>query len=346
MSRRSSHKRAAEEALDVSEEVENDDVQNTGKRTMNSLFSLEPMLKFDPHTAQLDIADKDERNFKDIPVDAQEQCVKAVVRLLFFKGSRRENITRTVVQDELAKLDPAYKKLANIVIAKAQDELYNLWGAGLVHTNDILGCEDSGSKAESYFLTNTLTSTKLNTLLATGNVPTTQGGSRSSSSSSSSSASSALAQEVEFAGDNSVLGQEGPLFGFKLLVFFAILTAPAQSIEFADLLSKLRGEEPRFPESSHSSSRGATSNNDRSAAVPELGNDVKGLLDQMKKEKYVIETKDDADSTNIDKLKYTFGPRFYLDVGKVQLVTAYYKLLGQPVDENVLNNIVQQQEQE
>ncbi|KAJ1409250.1 hypothetical protein B484DRAFT_456134 [Ochromonadaceae sp. CCMP2298] len=157
-----------------------------------------------------------------------------------------------------------------------------------------------GGKKDEYYVTSSLLSTNLAQLIGVG-----------SSSSSG--------------GD--------PQFGFRLMVLLAILMAPGQKITLLDLLRQMRGADPRFPQDI------STGSHAKALAVPELGEDFIGLINRMKKEHYLGLTKDENDAADQSKAVYSLGPRFYLDVGKQNLVRVYFASIGQPVDMSILKDI-------
>jgi hypothetical protein len=50
--------------------------------------------------------------------------------------------------------------------------------------------------------------------------------------------------------------------------------------------------------------------------------------------------KDKQDPDDIGKQAISFAPRFFLDIGKRTLLKSYFAILGQPVDERSLQELM------
>jgi hypothetical protein len=248
---------------------------------------------------------------------AQEQCIKAVSRLFLFKGSRRETIRRDHVLDTLGALDVSYKKVANVALAKAQHQLLTNTGYALVHTDAILGMPKAevGAKAAAnaeYMLTNSLKQPQLLRIVADANV-----------------------------------FQGYP--GFVALVLLAVFTAPQRKMKVRDIHARVRLVDLEVPDTLRSGSgeKGKTN------PMQGFDHDFLGLLAQMKKERYIVPDKEadkggavagaaaSAESVSGDAgaHTYTLGPRFYLDIGKKQLLRSYFAANDQPEDAKMMQEL-------
>eukprot|EP01032_Pedospumella_encystans_P028982 gene28982-32729_t len=141
MSRRKRTSQAAE--LDDDEEVE---VVVAAATTGSApLFTIHP----DPTSkaGNFQATAKEMDKFRNISVDAQAQC------------ARKDTISRSTIQDVLAKVDPAYKKLYPAVLQLAHAELKKVFGINLVNSDDILGMKEP--KKDDFYLTSNTNSLKL-----------------------------------------------------------------------------------------------------------------------------------------------------------------------------------------
>jgi hypothetical protein len=96
----------------------------------------------------------------------------------------------------------------NAVLAKACEELRNVFGYQLLTSHDIVGWKDA--KKDEYFLLSTSSSKKVRFLLSKAD-------------------------------------HSGAYYGFMMVVLFAIMLAPGEKLACADLLNAVRLVEPRFP---------------------------------------------------------------------------------------------------
>lgn len=276
------------------------------------LFNENPDLKYIPDDERrTTVFAKKQMQFERISREAQENCVKAIYRLMVFKGSRKEVVTSKHIADELATLDAAYRKFTSVVAYEVR-KLFatGITGYRMISGDEIVAPEGSRGKKDEFFIVNGLSSAKLQ---------------------------QALAAPAHHSAD----------YSFMLMVFFAILTAPGQRITFDQLLQQMHHTDSRFPQTiQHQQRAQASADAERRAnlALPELSDDFVGLLNRMKKEGYVDVTKDAQDARDLGKQVYTFGTRFYLEIGKVRLAESYYMLANLPNDETVLKEMSEERD--
>ena len=170
-------------------------------------------------------------------------------------GGRKEPISRKVISDELAKLDPAYKSFVSIVVNRVRAALSDgCTGYVLVGGDEVLAASGYEGKKDEFYLVNGLSSSRLQQALAGAKL---QGGGHPAENT------------------------------FFLMVFFAILTSPGQRISFDQLLQQLHQVDSRFPQTldhkHHTAAASAVAKVAGNLALPELGDDVVGLLARMKK---------------------------------------------------------------
>jgi len=202
----------------------------------------------------------------------------------------------------LGKVDQEYRKLYSAVLMKAHAELKNAFGIDLINSGDIRGMKEP--KKDDFYLTSASKSKKLRVLLARSD-------------------------------------KSGAFYGFSLVVLHSILMAPGQKLACRDILRAVRHLEPRFPLDLQ------VVKGTSALAVPELGDDFLGLIGRMRKvrfiaaivhqmlnllvspslhceqEQYLVAAKDDVDGSDVSKMVYSFGPRFFVEVGHTSFLFSF-----------------------
>jgi len=249
--------------------------------------------------------------------DAQNQCVKKIVRLFIMRASKQESVNRPRVSDVLKEVDPNYRKHINVVLHIVQIILYDTFGYILTEAENLIGnSESSGSSTLEYYLSNGLRSP----VLATKTSETSEDGS-------------------------------GAAFrGFVFVVCQVVASAAGRKVDVRSLLRALRLVDPRFPESlprksTSSSSRAASGGGVTGVAIPELRDDFLGLIATMRKQGYLALVKDDSDRDAEDPLNvvYTLGPRFFNDLGCKQMVKSHFLVQRLPIPEALMNSILDEE---
>jgi hypothetical protein len=128
-------------------------------------------------------------------------------------------------------------------------------------------------------------------------------------------------------------GSAGARKAFTWLVFQCIWTSPGQRITLAQLLKHLRELDARVPKSTSLKVKKGR------AEIPELGEPVGQLLAELADEGYVVFTPHEVEKDDEQKGTISFGQRFLLEVGHKQAVQGYFDVLGEPVDEAVLQEV-------
>lgn len=181
-----------------------------------------------------------------------------------------------MIADVLNSIDKDYRKHVKLVVITVADVLYQITGYHIVTGKEIHGLTPNPTKSDDYFLYNSHELSELRQF----------------------STQSIAKKAYE---------------GLKTLVFFIILNSPGNKVTYKDLLHHLRKIDSRFPETI-TSTKASTTSSSMNNAIPELSNDFLGLLQQMKKEDYVLIQKDNTDIDDYYKNIVEFGPRFYLEV--------------------------------
>lgn len=125
--------------------------------------------------------------------------------------------------------------------------------------------------------------------------------------------------------------------GFCFVIFNAIWCAPGREATASELLVAAHRVDSRFPATFKETSRKGPLGS--IPPVPELGMHFSELLARMTADSYI--QKDTGAGMSIDPSthKYKLGVRFFSETDKQQLVHSYFRILGQPVDEHVLQEI-------
>jgi hypothetical protein len=241
-------------------------------------------------------------------------------------GSRKEHINRAAVGEVLAQIEPECKKSVSAVLSHVQDRLLKLTGYLIVPGDAIKGY--SKGKRDELYLVNTL-------LLV------------------SPSLSEADVRNVRAVLQNGTPTTSVAFQGFKFVIFHLIYSGNGHKITLSEISRQLHKLDIRFPKTLSTAAKTSTSR-DSLASVPELGQSLLDMLERLRKEEYVVVSKDEADSADTMRNIYEWGPRFYLEVcsmlpllffptlttrfflrqiGVRNLLISYYHILGQPVDE-------------
>ena len=202
------------------------------------------------------VSDKDMTNWNKLNHDAQNLCVKRVVRYILFRSSKKETISRDKVADVLNTIDSTYKRLINPCLQKASKLLKDDFGYDLILESDIIGLESTKTKS-NYYLMNSLKSFQLANILAN-------------------------------------LNHDKANTAFCYIVLVAIFTSPNRIANIESIISNLRLIDPRLQNTlataNNSKARSSISSqtSEHNAAstkvsVPELKNDFVGLIQRMKK---------------------------------------------------------------
>ena len=205
----------------------------------------------------------------------------------------------------LKEIDPTYSSCANNVLQIVKVELKNTFGYNLSSNADPLV-----PKGTEFIVFNGLLSPQLQDILS-----------------------------------DSASTTNKAWMGFVFVVLQIVNSSPKKTIDNHSLLSKLREIDGRFPESV-AKAKGSSSTSSSKMAdipIPELGADFPGLMKRMVSERYVTVVKTagagrPTDPEDQAKAHYTFGSRFYAELGQKQIITSYYLTLGQRVDQGLLDD--------
>jgi hypothetical protein len=129
--------------------------------------------------------------------------------------------------------------------------------------------------------------------------------------------------------------------GFCFVIFNAIWCAPGREATASELLVAAHRMDSRFPATFKETSRKGPLGS--IPPVPELGMHFSELLARMTADSYIQKDtgRDAGAGTSVDPSthKYKLGVRFFSETDKQQLVHSYFRILGQPADEHVLQEI-------
>jgi hypothetical protein len=242
-----------------------------------------------------------------LPPTEQDLIVKAVTRLILFKGSTNDKLLPSHVKEALSRVNPSYQVHSQAALREAQKLLKSAFGYN-IETVRPFGDDRTKNKeaVSSIFAVNDLRSPVLQDILSQH--------------------SCSLNDPVLAA-----------YKAFSHIVFVAIWTSPGRSIDMAELLRNVRKVDPRFPESLERESQAQKQSVRSSCGIGELnGLSFTSLVHRMAKEGYVKETKDEVDP---QKRHISFGPRFHLEIGLMPLAKSYFMASGVPIDDAVLQEL-------
>ncbi len=272
--------------------------------------------------------------------DAQEVCIRRVMRLFLTKGARREVVKyvelflyllqqqmplyfpnsdsllvifthrKDTILKVLKDVDPSYGSCATSVVAICKKELKKSFGYDLSsrftaqEPTEVKGASRASTSTE-FILFNGLRSAQLQDILA----------------------------------DAASVNNKAWM-GFVFVVLQIINSSAAKTTDSHTLLSKVREIDDRFPESRTKSTSSS------GVPVPELGADFPNLMKRMVNERYVVvRAKDKKENREDTKIEYTFGARFYAEFGRKQVITSYFQTLGQRVDIAMLDDAAQAEQE-
>lgn len=265
-----------------------------------------------PTWSTFKLSAKDDFKWKNLSKDAQNLCVKTLVRFFLFRASKNEIITRTAIAEQLTKAGNESTNFRNHASAAkyfANEILEREFGFTVVNASDIIGYNDDKSNEKSnekvernnnYFIVNKMTSSPrlLHALVDSRH-------------------------------------KDSALIGFMYTVFTIIFVSENNLVRVEDLRRELRIIDDRFLQTASKSTRvaGAT------VAVPELNEELEGLIARMRKEGYLTLVKDEDATDDPEKAVYTFGPRFLAEIGHYRLAHWYFAAVGEVPDPTVLAEI-------
>jgi len=127
--------------------------------------------------------------------------------------------------------------------------------------------------------------------------------------------------------------------GFVFVVLHIVNSSAGKTVDFNTLMSKIRELDDRFPDTVNKAGAGKAA----VAPVPVLGADFPSLVKRMVNERYLVVKAEGGSASSTaaankddSKLMYSFGPRFFAEIGRRQLLTSYYDTIGQKVDISML----------
>lgn len=270
-----------------------------------------------------------------LPADAQQRCCAAVTRLILFKGSHRDVVSRTHVIDALKRINADYGGFAGSSLKAAQSKLFNTFGMHLIPGNLIPGAAEK-AEAQKYYVVSALRSPQLRGILSEHDC-------------------------------------DAPYRGAQFIVLMAIWSSPGRKIDLESLIKRLRKVDSSIPDtellnaskhkrrrkdSSLTHSRKADGDSESESDDGENVTDgpsdrnlqrqktsagelnIEKLVSRMMKESYIAKYDTSKDGIIGDNVTlYTFGTRFYLEVGIRALVQAYFDARGIPMDPSVARDI-------
>jgi hypothetical protein len=257
---------------------------------------------------ELGLTEKQEENWSKVSVEAQNQCVKAVVRMLVTAGSRKEPLTRAKVLDCVSKVNADYKKHASKILVEAHKHLHITFGYSIITGDKVKGTK-KGKKDDLYVI-NDIQSPALLELLA-------------------------------------MSSHDDAFMGFCFIVFQAIYSSPGKRIKLQDVMSYVREVDKRFPTTcTKSSSKGRSSLPIPELGDDFLGliNRMKkrGYVNLVKTQK----EKGGQDANNDMLQTCSFGVRFFAEIGQKRLMRAYFASKGENVDEALMREIEEEEAEE
>jgi hypothetical protein len=293
--------------VDAEDEEEEEEKEEEGDDHVHDIFQFGMERRYmEDYQLSAEGSKTETSKWNKISVHAQELCIKTIARLFILKGSKNEVITTSHIGDALGALDTTYKGVKGIVLARVQEKLERSFGYIVVSSDCIVGCGEKTGTNKDFYLTTKLTSRK-------------------------------LWMELTKVNKDSGYG------GFIHVVFQSIFMSTGKKILCKDLLTNIRLLDPRFPAFIVKTS---TNKN----IIPELGDDFLGLLGRMKKEKYIEEVKEsnNANQTVNDLLEvfYTFGPRFHIELGLVELAKSMFTFNNEPIDAEFVTSIQEENEED
>lgn len=285
---------------------EEEQEEERGDDHIQNIFQFEAEKRFGKEYNFQEGTDKQTEKWDKLNVDVQEQLVKTVSRLFLLKGSKNEAITRAHINETLEKIDKNYKIHIDVLLKKTQVKLKKTFGYIVIAGQCIVGC---GKANKDKSVKEYYLTSNLN--------------------------SRKLFIEVTKA------NSEPGYHGFRYVVFNSIFMSSSKRIVCKDMLKILRQLDPKFPETIVKGSK---------TTIPDLGDDFLGLISRMVKEKYiqVVQTDEVGAPATKDSMEvvYTFGTRFYLELGSVSLAKAMFSVNSEPVDETFIASIRAEDEED
>jgi len=133
-----------------------------------------------------------------------------------------------------------------------------------------------------------------------------------------------------------VNGSVDPAFlGGAFVVFQIIQASPGRKISLPHLRNHLSRIDPSFDE--EGKGKKIQSKSDLSQALSSPSFDLNNTLSNLLSSGYIIQTTEESVSSHEgNETMVTFGPRYFLEVGTRQLLSSYFNIMDQPVDDKLL----------
>jgi hypothetical protein len=292
-SSRSRRRKVAEEEVEAPQPPEANGKEEIGKVAAAVKVNPKKLYSFNPTYAEFPeklvvvpkATKKDINLWEKLAEDAQDVCVRRILRLFLTKGAKRElikyvvclpilnsmhcyllshfdlhhdpnalpslhtTLSMTYRKDTITKvlkdIDPTYGAVANSVLKVVKEELKENFGYSLTCRADPTIAKESNE----FVLFNALHGPHLQDLLADG---------------------------------SSV--QKSAWLGFVFVVLQCVNSSAGKTIDFQTLLTRIREIDDRFPDTAL---KKAATNSSGAVPVPELGADFPSLMKRMVNERYV-----------------------------------------------------------
>lgn len=198
--------RQSRKRVNQNEEGKNEIDSNSNENNSNTLNLNSNKVYI---TYPVKLSAKDIGNWNKQTKDAQDLCIKRVMRFVLYRSSDKEHqITRDKIGDVLTEIDGSYKNLTTPCIHHVQEILKKDFGYALTEQSDIIGIE--ATKSKSYYLINDMQSQELHKILASVN-------------------------------------HDACFIGFCYIVLVAVYTSVNSQAKVKDVLSSVRQIDSRFP---------------------------------------------------------------------------------------------------
>ena len=98
--------------------------------------------------------EKQDHAWGQVSKQAQQQCIKAVVRLLVTAGTRKETLSRDKIIKCIETVSKDYKKHANKILEEAQKHLFATFGYNVITGKSVSGGKKTAKDLNYYVINN------------------------------------------------------------------------------------------------------------------------------------------------------------------------------------------------
>ena len=112
------------------------------------------------------VTEREKNRFIALSEDERNACVRVVTRLILFKATRKEMLSRQKIIDALKVTNASYGSHASASLREAQKMIFETFGLHVTDGTQIPGADASGANAGKLYIVNTLTAPNLMRLLS------------------------------------------------------------------------------------------------------------------------------------------------------------------------------------